>query len=341
MKLSVVEDGLTENCRDLAKIAICAACALFLFVAPVQAQEIADIKKAVTFAFGTIHPRNADGTPIFGPSQKPIELNLALGTSFFVLYPDDRGGPDFAFVYLVTAKHVLKDTDGSYLKEISARMNLNHSSTTQDFDFIQHIPVTDATGTLIWFHDPDDAVDIAALPLLPDQNKFSFKAIPINSFVDDAVLKREHVAEGDLLFFVGLMAQYYGEAKNFPVVRRGALAMMTDEKIETPTGRQRAFIAELTSWPGNSGSPVFLNLSGLRGNTISVGNNLNFLGVLSGSFVNKLKGTVLESQTAVLGNEMNTGISFIIPAERVKAVLESAAAQSHRDAQIQALKNTK
>jgi hypothetical protein len=61
------------------------------------------------------------------------------------------------------------------------------------------------------------------------------------------------------------MTQYYGESKNYPVVRRGSLALMTDEQIDTPTGKQKAFIAELASWPGNSGSPVFLSLTGLRG----------------------------------------------------------------------------
>jgi len=83
------------------------------------------------------------------------------------------------------------------------------------------------------------------------------------------------------------MTQYYGETKNYPVVRRGTLAIMTDEKIDTPTGRQNAFIAELQSWPGNSGSPVLLNLGGLRGSTLMAGSDLSFLGILSGSFVNR------------------------------------------------------
>ncbi len=33
--------------------------------------------------------------------------------------------------------------------------------------------------------------------------------------------------------------------------------MMTDEEIDTLAGPQKLFIAELQSWPGNSGSPVF------------------------------------------------------------------------------------
>jgi hypothetical protein len=195
------------------------------------------------------------------------------------------------------------------------------------------IPVSDAQGKLTWLHDDNDAIDVAAMPFLPDLKTVQFKVIPVSMFADEATLKDEKVAEGDALFFIGLMTQYYGDKKNYPVVRRGTLALMTDEQIDTPTGRQNAFIAELASWPGNSGSPVFLSLGGMRQGSLQLGTNLKFLGILSGSFLNKVKGTVLEA-TVVGGNESNTGISFVVPAARVKAILDAAPAQTHRDAEI-------
>jgi hypothetical protein len=244
------------------------------------------------------------------PAGKPLAIEQPLGTAFFVVYPDSRGGPDYGFVYLVTAKHVLKDADGSFLKDIKLRVNLNDGKGS---DFITSIPVSDASGNLVWFHDTNDAVDVAATPLLPDQKTVDFKAIPLTLFVDDATITSQKVAEGDALYFIGLMTQYYGTNRNYPVVRRGTLALMTDEQIETPTGNQNAFIAELASWPGNSGSPVFLSLSGLRQGNLVMGTNLKFLGILSGSFLNRFKGTMLEA-TVIEGNELNTGISFIVPA---------------------------
>jgi hypothetical protein len=266
-----------------------------LLPALLSAQEITPQKKVVAFAFGVTHPRTPDGNPVLGPDNKPLVLDGPLGTAFFVSYPDSRGGPDYGFIYIVTAKHVLKDGDGSFLKEIRLRLNLLSPNGQQACDFINGIPVSDANGNLIWFHDADDAVDIAALPLLPDQKKFDFKAIPITMFADDAKLRSRQVAEGDSLYFIGLMTQYYGETKNYPVVRRGTLAIMTDEKIDTPTGRQNAFIAELQSWPGNSGSPVLLNLGGLRGSTLMAGSDLSFLGILSGSFVNRFIQSVIRN----------------------------------------------
>ena len=298
-------------------------------------QDVSEQKKAVCFVFGTVHPRNPDGTPVKTSAGKPLAVEQPLGTAFFVMYPDTRGGPDFGFVYLVTAKHVLKDADGTFLKQVKVRVNLKDE---KGVDFIPNIPVADSSGNLLWFHDTNDAVDVAAVGLLPDREKVEFKAIPIAWFVDDATVASQKVSEGDALYFIGLMTQYYGERKNYPVVRRGTLALMTDEQIETPTGLQNAFIAELASWPGNSGSPVFLNLSGLRQGGLALGTNLKFLGILSGSFINRFRGTTVEA-TVVEGNDFNTGISFIVPAARVKSVLDSGAAKANRDEQIQRKQN--
>jgi hypothetical protein len=297
-------------------------------------QQIVEQKKAVAFAFGNVHVPNPEATGGVGAQlPKSLLVNQPLGTVFFVGYPDARGGPAFTFGYLVTAKHVLKDSDKTYLKEIRIRLNLKNTSADHSTETIT-LPVSIDGKTLIWLHDDDDdAIDIAAIPFLPDLEKFDFKAIPIDWFADDATIRDFKVAEGDSLYFIGLMAQYYGKAKNYPVVRRGTLAMMTDEKIETPTGLQKAYIAELVSWPGNSGSPVFLNLGGMRDGALSLGMNLKFLGILSGSFLNAWKGTILDSQL-IEGNALNTGISFIVPAGEVRAILDSPAAQSLRDTAI-------
>jgi hypothetical protein len=122
------------------------------------------------------------------------------------------------------------------------------------------------------------------------------------------------------------MAQYFGAKKNYPVVRSGTLALMTDEKIDTPTGPQNVFIAQLESWPGNSGSPVFLNLGGLRGNALNVYQKISFLGILVGGIMNKASGSVVgqqQSTTVTMGNDFNTGVSFIVPAPGIREILDS------------------
>lgn len=304
------------------------------------AQVVNQQKKTVAFVFGTVHPHNANGTPTTDQAGKPLAIEMPLGTAFFVTYPDARGGPNYGFAYLVTAKHVLEDTDGTFLKEIKIRLNLKQPDGGRGFDFIT-VPVSDDHVNLSWFHDSNPATDVAIAPLLPDRDKLDYTYIPLSLFADDELLKSAKVVEGDSLNFVGLMSQYYGDSKNHPVVRHGTLALMTDEEIDTPTGRQYAFIAELASWPGNSGSPVFLNLGGLREGTLTAGVELHLLGILSGSFLNRVKGSTVDTATVVGGNDLNTGISFVIPAAQIKKILDSPSAQRDRDRQISALPRTK
>ncbi|MBZ5645282.1 MAG: serine protease [Acidobacteriia bacterium] len=320
----------------MKRIAITAVVFFLVSALSVAAQGIDQEKKTVGFLFGTIHPRNQNGVPVTDQAGKPLSIELALGTAFFVGYPDPRRGPTNSFIYLVTAKHVLEDADGTFLKEVKVRLNLKDASGGKQWDYLS-LQVSDLNGNLLWFHDTDAATDVAIAPLLPDQKKFDFLAIPTVMFADDPLLKSEKVVEGDSLNFVGLMSQYYGDSKNYPVVRRGTLALMTDEEIDTPTGRQHAFIAELASWPGNSGSPVFLNLGGFREGAVIAGMNLHLLGILSGSFLNKVKGTTVDTASIMSGNDLNTGISFIIPAGQIKKILDSQPAQQYRDMQIEKL----
>jgi hypothetical protein len=145
------------------------------------AQLIDQEKKTVTFLFGTIHSRTQDG--------KTVSIEIPLGTGFFVYYPDLRGGPEYGFVYLVTAKHVLKDLDGSFLKEIKIRLNFKEPVNGKQCDF-GPVRVTNDDGNLLWFQDTDDATDVAVIPLLPDQKQVDFATIPVALFADDELLKR-------------------------------------------------------------------------------------------------------------------------------------------------------
>ena len=213
-------------------------------------------------------------------------------------------------------------------------------------EFDKDVSVSDENGRLLWFASKDEAVDLAVLPLLPDQKKFDFKAIPISMFVDDATLKSKSVSEGDSLYFIGLLAQFYGVHHNYPVIRRGTLAMMTDELIEMPSGKQKGFVAELQSWPGNSGSPVFLNLSGFRGTgALNLGgqDSLRLLGVLEGVFENKVPVSVVGQPElhGATGTDAPVGVSIVIPAMQIREILDSPEAQRQRDLEFQELLKSK
>jgi len=299
-------------------------------------QSISEQKKAVVFIFGTIHPLNPDRTPMTAPSGTRVAVDLPLGTGFLVSYPDWRRGPDHQFSYLVTARHVLQDVDGTLLPSVSIRVNLKSPSADSEVGFIRDLPVTDAQGDLLWLHGDDPAEDVVVLPLSPDQREFDFTTISTRLFLNNQALNSGAVAEGDDLYFIGLMEQYYGVKRNHPLVRRGTLALLTDESIETPTGRQQVFIAELESWPGNSGSPVFLR-DDRRDGSFAEASDSKFLGMLVASFLNRfsipLNGQQ-PGQQLEAGDKANTGMTCIVPAAVIERILESASAQQDRDVRI-------
>ena len=200
---------------------------------------IAQQKKTVGFIFGTVHPVNADKTPRLDANGKPVALYMPLGTGFFVSYPDQRGGPDFGFVYVVTAKHVLRDFDGTFLRTVDIRLNLKVPKGDSQVDFIKDLAVSDASESLLWYHGVNDADEAVAVDCLPDQQLADFKLIPLSMFLDEATLKSSDVEEGDSLYFIGLLAQFYGSKRNSPVVRRGTLAMVTDEDVPSPPVHKR------------------------------------------------------------------------------------------------------
>jgi len=300
-----------------------------------RAQTIDELKKCVGFVFGRVHVKGADGQLVKDEHGVPIILEMPLGTAFFVLYPDKRGGDDYGFGYVVTAKHVLKDVDDSYLKSVKLRLNLKEPNSNTDFGFGE-ISVTDANGKLLWFDDRDDSQnDIAVFPLLPDTNKVEAKAVSVDMFADADLIRKENVTAGDSVYLFGLMPQYYGEKKNYPVVRKGSLALLTEEAIQTgPNTRQHAYLAEMGSWPGNSGAPVFLNLGGFRNNGLQVGSSFRLLGLMLGFFSNMRQAEIVDTRTVIGGDPSNIGISFVLPASTIRKVLDSAELQRLRDSDI-------
>jgi hypothetical protein len=291
---------------------------------------IAEQKKAVVFIFGTIHPLSANKAPMTDRDGGRTSVDVPVGTGFFVNYVDQRW-PGKKFPYLVTAKHVLQDVDGSLLTSVKIRMNLKSAVEGRDYGFIEDIAVTDAKGQLAWLQSENAADDVVALPLAPNEKEFDFGAISTRSFLKERVADPNDVSEGDELYFIGLMQQYYGVNRNYPLVRRGSVALLTDEAITTPSGGQKLYIAQLESWPGNSGSPVFL--MGDRGTAEE--KNLRFLGMVVGSFLNRVSvplggggaGRQLEG-----GDMSNTGITCVVPASVLMGVLDSASARQGRAA---------
>jgi len=115
-----------------------------------------------------------------------------------------------------------------------------------------------------WMFHPDPAVDLAVLPwgagMAPN---YTVVSVAFDEIAKSAETMREEdlswpPREGEDVIYVGLMAQYAGYERNFPVVRRGHVALITDEKVMGSYGLSHYHFIDMQIYPGNSGGPVWV-----------------------------------------------------------------------------------
>lgn len=115
------------------------------------------------------------------------------------------------------------------------------------------------------------------------------------------------------MFFMGWFQPYFGQTRNYPIVRFGRLSFRTDEKIPWPE-QARTTMLDLyliEAWPtrGNSGGPVFFHPNFQRQpGTFNLDKpTLLLAGVLKGFFG--------------VGLQTHAGIGAVVPAFKIGEIL--------------------
>jgi hypothetical protein len=257
------------------------------------------------------------------------------GTAFFVFYEDKRVGENGGFFYLVTNRHVAEPAINGHklsIEKVSLRLNLKVPVEGRESEE-GTIPLGNGFG----WHFPDDAaVDLAVLPLKPDQSRYDYAPFPVSLFATRDAVQTQNIAEGDAVLFSGFFYQFPGQRKIEPIVRQGVLAMMPDEDLTTTLGGQdRVYLADVHVFHGNSGAPMFVNVSGFRGGSMMIGGfPYRLLGIVSGYFY-ETEDSQLQVATTLTGKaSANSGISIVVPIDELKKVLDSHALQLLRDAEV-------
>lgn len=111
-----------------------------------------------------------------------------------------------------------------------------------------------------WYYSENPAADVAVMfiPIIPGLTTHS---VAIENFATDEVIQKESIGIGDDVFAIGLFTRKSGEERNTPIMRSGIIASMPEEPFEVEEGQHDAYLVELRSIGGISGSPVFVNLS--------------------------------------------------------------------------------
>jgi hypothetical protein len=221
------------------------------------------MKKIILLLFATIFFASASLAAPLGPEFNQVKSIVTFiyvkneagkevpnGTGFFLGVNDTQRG-NISFVYLVTAKHVIQKRDKSFFPEIFIRLN------KKDGD-VKTVPLhinTEGDKKDVYFHE-DPSVDLAVIPF-PFLSDCDIKFLNVEWITTKEDFRKFNIREGTEVFFMGLFIPHIGEHKNYPIMRFGRVAMVTDEKVDWDHTKTDLYLIEATSTGGNSGSPVF------------------------------------------------------------------------------------
>jgi hypothetical protein len=171
------------------------------------------------------------------------------GTGFFVAWPGD-GWPE---IYLVTARHCVRVAQDLGDGRVHVLLNTKGG------------PARHHTVNHPWRFPEDTRVDLAAVrfDFLDDDDA---AVIPKQHLLTAGRIQKRAIGIGDELWLDGLFWPVPGEGRMRPVLRLGTIAAMPDEPITTqdaqgnPVGPFSAYLVEVRSIGGLSGSPVWVHL---------------------------------------------------------------------------------
>jgi hypothetical protein len=240
------------------------------------------------------------------------------GTAFFV-----RAGEGACHIlsdFIVTARHVIDAIKNQGCDEVIIRANLQSGGS----DFIR-------TEIGHWHphSDPDVDVSVFYAPLLAGSDIFA-EPIPTSNMLTRENLRELNVRFGEDVFLTGLFRQHLGKRHMVPVIRTGSLASDPDPELEEriplrEDGREYeidGYLIETKSIGGLSGSPVFFEPGTHRWLITSEGPNptkLVAMAVPESYWLGLIHGHW--DVRSSIGEDMNTGMAIVVPAEKVIEVL--------------------
>lgn len=257
-------------------------------------------------------------------SEADARAGVRAGGSGFITYVRSKTVEPWAHLYVVTNDHVIRKTQTPHLR-VNTKQN--------QFDVLP-------TEFKQWERSEDDDLAVIALEM---GNEHKWHAIGEESFIVPERFTSEKIKAslGDEVALMGRFISYEGKQRNKPTVRFGNLSMVADpdERIvigKKPDGsnvEQEAFLVECRSLSGYSGSPVLIFLSNQQGQTIYSGQlGPLLLGVDCAHFStwkpvcsgsdDKTTGKVTYDPMGNLFVDTNSGIAAVVPAWRLRALLD-------------------
>lgn len=255
------------------------------------------------------------------------------GTAFFVGVSTKIHGAQI--IYLVTAAHVARQINDG---EFCIRCNTLDGKSKEYW--------LDAGTDVTWWYHPDDpTVDVAVLPWAPPA-EVDFKYIPESMFLNPEKMLSKGIGVGDEAYVTGLFSFVTGKKRNLPVVRTGNLSMVPSERVPNRRWHKdglEAYLIELRSISGISGSPVFVQRSievhaaEHSGRKPVAAGAVFWLGLVHGHWdigsdqVDGIWGDAWRKKN----DQINTGMAIVVPSHNILGVIEQSELKEYADNAVQ------
>ncbi len=245
------------------------------------------------------------------------------GTAFFVSIPSETH-PDIGYVYLVTARHcadAAKEAGNLYI-----RVNLKAGGAA----YIKGDPYVFGTPP------DDDASDVAFALAAPPTSEFRYLPVPSDLVASDDLIRDKQIGLGEEIIAIGLHASRFGIGRNLPIMRKGIISCMPyeDEPLQDEASGlyYKAYLAELRSVGGLSGSPVFAMLGQGRLTAEELKGKLHkgfLIGLIRGHYHSNVP--VIAYDKIEL-EKLNEGIAIVTPIQEFMKLVNSEDATKARKA---------
>ncbi len=163
-----------------------------------------------------------------------------------------------------------------------------------------------------------------------DESVGDFPFITVRSLLTREAVKEADVREGDEVFFAGLFAPFSGKNKNYSIMRFGKIGMVPGERVPIQGHEGEVFLIDVQTYPGNSGSPAYINLNPTRNGSLAVGPPpgafVRLFGVVSAVFLDPAEVIEASNRFALQRN----GVGAVVPSYMLLDILYSDRMKAYR-----------
>jgi hypothetical protein len=251
---------------------------------------------------------------MYSTARIPASSDFKTGTGFFFNVPIENG--EYAPI-LVTNKHVIAGTERlEFLVHTAADKGAKVPSAVAGISCV----------AADWVPHPNPKIDLCGLAVAPVMLSMA-PLVPFFRSLDPTLIKsdeelQELNAVEDILM-VGYPNGLWDAKNNYPLLRRGITA--SHPAIDFEVDGVATTVVDVASFPGSSGSPVFVYNDGTYGTKTGgaqAGTRVIFLGVLYSGPVFQPDGTIIIKNIPTVAKpvpvvNMMMNLGYVIKAKEV------------------------